>query len=166
MIGRFEEIYSRQVQSVFRFALSCVWRREIAEEITAETFLALLRNLDGIDETQIPGWLITVARNRARDFWRHSLTEQRYLESLDIPVSTTEEQGQGGLFDNPGLKPIHRICLLLRFREGMTRSEIAQEVGLTETQVKGHLQYSLHLLRKALASDDGGGYAAQRSGTV
>ncbi len=162
MSGGFEEIYNRHVESVFRFALSCVWRREIAEEITSETFLALLRNMDGIDETQIQGWLITVARNRARDYWRHNTTEQRYLETADIPVSTAEDQGEGGLFDNPDLKPIHRICLVLRFREGMTRSEIAHEVGLTETQVKGHLQYSLLLLRKALASKRGG-YADQRS---
>ncbi len=148
----FEEIYNRHVESVFRFALSCVGRREIAEEITSETFLALLRNLAGIDETQIEGWLITVARNRARDYWRRNTTEQRYLGTVDIPVSTAGDQDEGGLFDNPDLKPIHRICLVLRFREGMTRSEIAREVGLTETQVKGHLQYSLQLLRKALAS--------------
>ncbi len=166
MSERFEEIYTRQVQSVFRFALSCVWRREIAEEITSETFLALLRNLDGLDEAQIPGWLITVARNRARDYWRRNSTEQRYLESADIPVSITDDQDQGGLFDNPDLKPIHRICLVLRFREGMTRSEIAQEVGLSETQVKGHLQYSLQLLRKSFAGDDRGGYAHHGSGTV
>ncbi len=166
MSERFEEIYTRQVQSVFRFALSCVWRREIAEEITSETFLALLRNLEGLDEAQIPGWLITVARNRARDYWRRTSTEQRYLESADIPVSTTDDQDRGGLFDNPDLKPIHRICLVLRFREGMTRSEIAKEVGLTETQVKGHLQYSLQLLRKSFASENRGGYAHPGSGTV
>jgi DNA-directed RNA polymerase specialized sigma24 family protein len=31
----------------------------------------------------------------------------------------------------------------------MTRSEIAATTGLSETQVKGHLQYALTLLRKA-----------------
>jgi DNA-directed RNA polymerase specialized sigma24 family protein len=31
----------------------------------------------------------------------------------------------------------------------MTRAEIAQKTGLSETQVKGHLQYALKLLRKA-----------------
>jgi RNA polymerase sigma-70 factor, ECF subfamily len=163
MTGSFEEIYRRHVESVFRFSLSCIRRRDIAEEITSDTFLALLRNFDGIDETQIPAWLITVARNRARDYWRHNMTEQRYLESADIPVSTAGEQHEGGLFDNPDLKPIHRICLVLRFREGMTRSEIAREIGLTETQVKGHLQYSLQILRKSFSSKETPGYADQRS---
>jgi RNA polymerase sigma-70 factor, ECF subfamily len=166
MTGKFEGIYQRHVQSVFRFALSCVGRREIAEEITSDAFIALLRNLDGIDETQLPGWLITVARNRARDYWRRNVTEQRYLEALEAPVSMAGGQNQGSIFDDPGLKPIHRVCLVLRFSEGMTRSEIAREVGLTENQVKGHLQYSLQLLRKSMAGMNRREYEDQRSGTV
>jgi DNA-directed RNA polymerase specialized sigma24 family protein len=37
---------------------------------------------------------------------------------------------------------------MLRFVEGMTRAEIAAATGLSEMQVKGHLQYALALLRK------------------
>ncbi len=167
MTGRFERIYHEHLRSVFRFALSSVRRREIAEDIASDTFLALLRNLDGLDDTQIEGWLITVARNRARDYWRHNLTEQRYLESHEIPDSVpAADPAWSGLFENPGLKPIHRICLVLRFRDGMSRSEIALEVGLSEIQVKGHLQYALQLLRKALTGDDRVVYEDQGSGTI
>jgi DNA-directed RNA polymerase specialized sigma24 family protein len=31
----------------------------------------------------------------------------------------------------------------------MSRAEIAEELALSEIQVKGHLQYALNLLRKA-----------------
>jgi DNA-directed RNA polymerase specialized sigma24 family protein len=44
---------------------------------------------------------------------------------------------------------VHRVCLALRYVQGMTRAEIAARTGLTEMQVKGHLQYALTLLRKA-----------------
>jgi hypothetical protein len=37
---------------------------------------------------------------------------------------------------------------------GMTRAEIAAETGLAETQVKGHIQYALCLLRKTCVSAD------------
>jgi RNA polymerase sigma-70 factor (ECF subfamily) len=47
------------------------------------------------------------------------------------------------------LKPVHRACLILRYSHGMSRAEIAGHLGLTETQVRGHLQYALTLLRKA-----------------
>ena len=40
---------------------------------------------------------------------------------------------------------------MLRYSYGMTRAEIAQQLGLSETQVRGHLQYALTLLRKAHA---------------
>ena len=65
-MGKFEELYRKHVQAVFRFALHCVGRREVAEDLTSEAFLALYRNLDTIDEALLPGWLITVTRNRAR----------------------------------------------------------------------------------------------------
>jgi RNA polymerase sigma-70 factor (ECF subfamily) len=37
---------------------------------------------------------------------------------------------------------------MLRYVHGMSRSEIAERTGLSEVQVKGHLQYALALLRK------------------
>lgn len=46
------------------------------------------------------------------------------------------------------LKPVHRLCLTLRYILGMSLSEIAAQTGLYETQVKGHLQYGRRLLRE------------------
>jgi len=54
----------------------------------------------------------------------------------------------------PALKPIHRAALILRYVHGCERHEIAQRMGLTETQVKGHLQYAHQLLRKRLKEDE------------
>jgi RNA polymerase sigma-70 factor (ECF subfamily) len=42
---------------------------------------------------------------------------------------------------------------MLRYVYGMTRAEIAEETGLNEMQVKGHLQYALELLRRAYPRD-------------
>ncbi len=153
-MDRFEELYRRHVQAVFRFALSCVSRREIAEEITSEAFLALLRHLDGIDPAQLPGWLITVARNRALDYWRRRATEQKYLDGWEDPPPVEVNWTDAFIIDNPDLKPIHRLCLTLRYVEGMSRAEIAQSIGVSEMQVKGHLQYGLQLLRKTMAEKD------------
>jgi len=148
-MGSFEEIYRRHAQSVFRFAMRCVSRRDVAEDLTSEAFLALYRNLDHIDESQLPAWLLTVVRNRARDYWRRQAVEQRYLETLDPPVASEAPPLERWILDNPALKPIHRTCLMLRYVHGMSRAEIAAALALSETQVKGHLQYALELLRKA-----------------
>jgi DNA-directed RNA polymerase specialized sigma24 family protein len=42
---------------------------------------------------------------------------------------------------------------MLRYVQGMSRTEIAASMGLSDTQVKGHLQYALELLRKCYVKD-------------
>ncbi len=150
----FEEIYRQHSDAVFRVALRAVMRREIAQEITSEVFLALHQNWDRIDRDQLPAWLFTVAKRRAADYWR-----RWYVEDNWVSLSKQESQWREpeipldrllGKCEN--LKPVHRVCIILRFVHGMSREEIAQKTGLSELQVKGHLQYALKLLRDAIVS--------------
>src|SRR6185503_5188687 len=122
---------------------------ETAEDLTSEAFLALHKNLGSIDEALLPGWLLTVVRNRARDLWRRRAVEQRYVEQLDDPPAAQPAAMETWLLECPDLKPVHRTCVMLRYVYGMTRPEIASKTGLSETQVKGYLQYGLKLLRQA-----------------
>ena len=148
----FDEVYREHLSSVFRYAVKCVGRREIAEEITAEAFVALFRSFDRIDQAQLPGWLFTVVRNRATDFWRRRALERRYNAPLDAEPEAESATGfQTWLDATPALKPVHRACLILRYVHGLERAAIAARLGLSETQVKGHLQYAHQLLRKELS---------------
>ena len=144
----FEDVYRLHVHAVFRFAVSLVGRKEVAEDLTSEAFLALYRNFDGIDQGQLPGWLITVVRNRARDWWRHQEVEKRHAEELVRSPVAPAPPIERWILRCADLKPVHRTCLMLRYGHGMTRVEISAKTGLTETQVKGYLQYALSLLRK------------------
>lgn len=148
-MATFEAIYREHAQAVFRFAMRVTGKRDVAEDLTSEAFLALYRNFDAIDHTQLPGWLLTVVRNRARDLWRHRVVEQRYEAQSVEPAAT--EPSEPSILESVDLKPVHRACLVLRYSYGMSRAEIAAHLGLTETQVRGHLQYALTLLRKAHA---------------
>ena len=56
---------------------------------------------------------------------------------------TWEPSVEVWLREATGLKPVHRACLILRYVHGMTRAEIAARLGLTDNQVKGHLQVLL-----------------------
>lgn len=145
----FEDLYREHVQAVFRFAMSVVGHRETAEDLTSDAFLAMYRNLDSIDESRLPGWLLTVVRNRARDQWRHQEVERSYAGQTADRGATETPALERWMLECADLKPIHRTCIVLRYVHGMTRAEIAEATDLTETQVKGHLQYGLSLLRKA-----------------
>ena len=83
----FEEIYHRYGDSVFRFTCRLVGQRAVAEDITADVFLTLYERIDDIDVAQLPGWLFTVARHRAMDYWRRAAVERRYLSALVVPES-------------------------------------------------------------------------------
>ena len=104
-MGSFEDLYRQHVQAVFRFALSVVGKREAAEDLTADAFLALYRNLDAIDQSQLPGWLLTVVRNRARDLWRRRAVEQRYAEQLIAPPVEQAPSLERWILDDLGFLP-------------------------------------------------------------
>ncbi len=150
-MDRFDDLYRAHLPAVFRFALRCVGNRTIAEDLTAEAFLELYRHRHRVDARRLPAWLLTVVRNRARDYWRRRQVELRHAETMtgadaavapELPLETW-------LLESSDLKDVHRTCLILRYVEGMTRAEIAGATGLTENQVKGYLQYALTLVRKA-----------------
>jgi RNA polymerase sigma-70 factor (ECF subfamily) len=154
-MASFEELYRTHVRAVFRFAMSIAGDRATAEDLTSEAFLALHRNMDSIDQSLLPAWLLTVVRNRARDLWRRKSVETRALESLAASRSNVDEPPlERWLLESPDLRPIHRTCLMLRYVHDMTRAEISAKLGLSETQVKGHLQYGLALLRKACKASE------------
>lgn len=152
MAADFDALYKLHAGAVFRFAVRCVGRRDVAEELTSDAFLALYQHLTTIDTAQLPSWLFTVVRNRATDHWRRQAREQDYLATTTYPVPAQADQEtvEAWVTRNPALKPVHRLCIILRYVHGMTRDEIARQAGLTENQVKGHLQYALTLLRREM----------------
>ena len=138
------------MQSVFRFALSAVSNRPHRGSDRG-SLLELYRRRDEIDASRLPAWLLTVVRNKARNHWRRQQVEQRYSDELDAePVNC--RPSNAGSSRAQGLKPVHRTCLMLRYVHGMSRAEIAATTG-SAAQVKGHLQYTLELLRRTYLKD-------------
>ncbi len=148
----FDDIYRTHAAAVFRVCLRAVSRREIAEELTSEVFLTLHQSWATITPGQLPAWLFTVAKRRCADYWRRRYVEESWSASLQRDVLWAEpEHSLADLLARcTALKPVHRICLTLRFAQGMSRAEIAQHTGLSELQVKGNLQYGLQLLRQLI----------------
>jgi RNA polymerase sigma-70 factor (ECF subfamily) len=145
-------VYKMHAAAVFRYCLRAVSQRDIAEDLTSEVFLALHRSWSKVPPEQLPAWLFTVAKRRAADHWRHRYVEENWASTLQVESFWTEpEHSLADLLQRcTGLKPIHRVCITLRFAQGMSRAEIAKQLNLSEMQVKGHLQYALQLLRQSI----------------
>jgi RNA polymerase sigma-70 factor (ECF subfamily) len=152
---KFNDIYIQHVDDVFRVALRDVSRREVAEEITGEAFLDLLQSFETVTLDQVPDWLFTFTQRRAADYWLRWYQGQSWSDSPDPEQVPARQYHLEISFEDlltrcSTLKPVHRVCLILRFVHGMTRHEIASYTGLTQTEVKGHLQYGLRLFRDTL----------------
>jgi len=147
VIDNFEALYRRHGSAVLRYAVKCVGRREIAEEIASEAFLLLYREARRIDSGRLPAWLFTVVRNLAMSHWRKAVVEQKNATQLVTHPQASEPGLLNSILGIPELKPIHRTCLILRYVHDMDRSEIATRLALTDNQVKSCLQYGLELLR-------------------
>jgi RNA polymerase sigma-70 factor (ECF subfamily) len=147
----FDDVYRRHLPAVLRAASRAVGRRDVAEEITADAFLELHRQFDRIEQERLPGWLITVVRNRAIDYWRRQQLERLFVEQAAEPVVAPETPEAAGaaqdLFAHPSLKPVHRTCLSLRYEHELSREQIAARLGRPRRR-RGHLQYGLTLLRQ------------------
>jgi RNA polymerase sigma factor (sigma-70 family) len=146
----FESAYRRHFPAVLRFARSLVGRRDVAEDLTADAFVELHRHFAGIVVEELPAWLFVVVRNRARDLWRRRLVEQRHAQWLARePVETTRPTAGPLWLSTDGLAPVQRVCLEMHYVWGYTVAEIAARLGMSEGQVKGHLQRARSRLRAA-----------------
>lgn len=150
-------LYDRYARMVHGILLCRVPPREV-DDLVQEVFLLALRQLHALrDVARFGGWLATITRNRANDYFRKTGPEAALTE----PV--TEEQGENRA-NNPAaeqearailavvrtLPEPYREPLILRLVEGMTGPEIATRVGLTHGSVRVNLCRGMQMLREKL----------------
>lgn len=135
-------IYDRALPQVYGYLVSRTRDATLAEDLTAETFLAAAESLDrGKVPDLTVAWLVTVARNKMVDHWRRREREQRRLELVHDEDDDVDEPADSGLdaaFDRARahevlaeLGPHHRTALTLRYLDGLSVPEVADHLGRT-----------------------------------
>jgi len=152
--GRLYEQYARMVHGILmaRVPLSEV------DDLVQEVFLVALRRLSTLrDLARFGAWLAAIARNRAKDYHRRSVTT---VEVTDDGSETETGSGVSGSAGNNeaavilaairSLPDAYREPLILRLVEGMTGPEIAARTGLTPGSVRVNLHRGMQQLREKL----------------
>jgi RNA polymerase sigma factor (sigma-70 family) len=152
-----EEAFDGHHQAVYRFAYRLTRRADIAEDITQECFLVLVRAPERFDPARgtVQVYLFAIARNLAMKHYR----TQHAREPLDddaIPVAVidprrTLDVASAVAAAVTGLPPLQKEALVLFEYEGATLEEIAQIVGVDVGTVKSRLHRARERLRRALA---------------
>ena len=128
-------LYDQTLPEVYGYLLARCGSRPVAEDLTAETFLAAVRaHLDGRGPLSA-AWLIGTARHKLVDHWRAAERENRGLaevasENLTDPWDAHLDAllAQEVLAEQSGL---HRAVLTLRYLDGLPVGEVAHALGRT-----------------------------------
>ena len=167
------ELIKRYERPVFSLVFRLVQNRELAEDLTQDTFVKVLSHLDRYSaDFKFSSWLFKIANNVAIDHLR-----KRQLDTLSLdgsPFATTEDTVEGTRFDvddgreNPqeemeskelgsaieqairSLRPEYRSCILLRHIEGRSYEEIAGTLDIPVGTVKTYIHRARHKLQLAL----------------
>ncbi len=95
-ISAFNQLVLRYQQAVYNVVLRMLGNREVAADITQDTFIAALRAISSFRAgSSFRAWLLRIASNQACDHWRR--THRHTQESLDSLIDEEEPRTSGVL---------------------------------------------------------------------
>jgi len=155
----FGELYDRYVSLVYRSMYCMVNDRQLAEDLTAQTFLQALQAIARYEERGLPfrAWLLRIAKNLAMDHWR---TQRNHNSSRnngsDRAISSPELFCEAKLREEEVWRAVHslrgdqRQAIILRFVDGLSYPDVAQVLGKSIGAVRVIQYRALSALRRAL----------------
>jgi RNA polymerase sigma-70 factor, ECF subfamily len=127
-------IYRPALPQVYGYLLPRCGGVALAEDLTAETFMAAVNGLErGAAPVPTVSWLIGIARHKLVDHWRRLEREQRSLASaggdeIDDPwPEVVQADAIHAVLSR--LPAFQRAALVLRYLDGLSVSEVAACVG-------------------------------------
>ena len=153
------EAHGTAVYNYFRFHLPLT---DVAEDLTAETFLKVVRAAERFDAGQSSprAWILTVARNVLGD-WRRRARLRQYvalgsMHDLVYDAPSPEErllkeEEVGRVLDAVAtLGPADRELISLRYGSGLEIAEMSEILGVGVGTVRTRLWRALDRLRKVV----------------
>src|SRR2546423_3217163 len=149
-------LYDRALPQVYGYLRARVPGDALAEDLTAETFLAAVQAVRKQPPPDLTiGWLVTVARNKLVDHWRRSAREERSLQ-LASDDDAVEDDDQ--YFERMRAREVlaelgahHRAALTLRYLDGLSVPEVSELLGRTVHATEALLVRARHAFRARYA---------------
>ena len=158
----FRELYERHRQPIFRFAYRLLGSVELAEDVTHDCFLGLIKKPENFDSSRssLRTYMFAAARNLAMKHFRNVGREDALDDLSDAPLVSEHEAPLRRMLDEElstivqeavhNLPPLQREALILFEYEGLSLSEIAGVVGSDVGAIKARLHRARERLRNSL----------------
>ncbi len=150
------DLYDEALPQVYGYLLSRCGRRALAEDLTAETFLAAVTACRAQPPPELSvGWLIGVARHKLADHWRRAEREERGLRAVaaePVPPGDPADERLDVLLAREvlaTLAPQHRAALTLRYLDGLDVPAVAYHLHRTTRAAEALLVRARAAFRRA-----------------
>ncbi len=154
--GALLELYDRALPVVYGYLRPRCDGDALAEDLTAETFLAAVDAVRRPDPPPVStGWLVGVARHKLADHWRRQAREQRRISALADETAVESDPWEVRLDvlrardTLERLAPHHRAALTLRYLDGLPVPEVAAVMDRTVHGAEGLLTRARAAFRRA-----------------
>ncbi|HTV05517.1 MAG TPA: RNA polymerase sigma factor [Acidobacteriaceae bacterium] len=166
-LSDFDEVVRLYRPRIFRFLMSSLGDRDLAESLTQDCFLRAYNARHQFrGDASINTWLTRIALNLVRDhlrsrrirFWQK--TRESAIDLVDISdwVPDKAASAEAAILQRERVKQVwkvvndlsrqQRTVFILRFVEEMELSEIAETTGMNTSTVKSHLYRALRVVRE------------------
>lgn len=159
----FEELIRLFYPYVSGFLLKLTPDASLAEDLTQETFLKMIRGIDRFDTRRGAGfgtWLVTIARNLYIDAVRRRVPSAE-LEALPLrdPTDMAAAVDQRLQYEEvlqamEELPPKQGLAIRLKYVENQTLAEIAERFGVPPNTVKSRIHEGVVKLRRRFHSTE------------
>lgn len=158
----FASIYNKYVNKIYRFAFYKTSSKEIAEDITSQTFLKLWEMIaQGGQIKTLQALLYQIARNLIIDHYRSKKNTEVPLEFETDKQTIHIDERIHSKIDNELLRPAvmqlkeeYREVVILRYIEELSISEIAKIVDKSRGNVRTLTHRALNELKNILKDYD------------
>jgi RNA polymerase sigma-70 factor (ECF subfamily) len=157
----FAALISRYERLVFAIVARATRNSAETDDLVQDVFLDAYRRLGSLrDPRKFRGWLAQLAANRACSWGRRQTVERAALPRLAREGGRRDED-RTSLDEQKGrlnaalakLSPDAQAVVTLRYLEGLSAPEIADELGITPAAARQRLSRALRVLRRELGEE-------------
>jgi len=159
----FTPLYEEYFERVFLFVSRRIGDRDLAADVTQQTFLNALANIHRYEFRGLPfsSWLLTIALNQCKDVFRKS-KKMRMVALEDLRLHELCEDVTANQWDDwkrtlpavlEQLRADELRLIKLRYFDRRPFREVAEILGLNESTTKGRTYRILERIKRILLQD-------------
>ncbi len=148
----FEYVYDQTKRGVYAIIFSVVKSHQITEDIMQDVYMKMMTSIDQYQsKTNFNNWLLTIAKNKAIDYYRRTKKEQ-YINDVDYRDELISREPLPDENDNfthmiEILSDEQRMIVLLKIVDNMRFKDIAELVNKPIGTVIWHYHKALKALK-------------------